>query len=716
MGLPNEHQLKFNSFKDAKTLLEAIENGLVGVNTANKVNAASSLNIDNPSDTVIYGFLASQPNSTHLVNEDLEQIHPDDLEKIDLKWQMAMLTMKSRRILKYTGKKLNLNENDSVAFDKTKVEYYNYHKRCHFTRECQAPRRQDNMSLDVTRETVPAEEGPTNYALMAYSTSLASSSDSEMSNDEDEEVEKKEVKPSINRINFVKATIDNNPKETAKNDEQPKQNTHGKRVVNAAKEKAKHNVVKEKRGNVVKALACWGNPQENLQDKEVMDSGCSRHMTGNMFFLIDYEEIDEGYVAFGRNHKRGKITSKGKIKIRKLDFENVYFVRELKFNLFRVSQICDKKNSVFFINTECIVLSPDFKLIDENQILLRVPRQNNMYNIDLKNIVPTRGLTCVFSKATKDESKLWHRRLGHLNFKTINKLVKGNLVRGLPSKIFENDQSCVACPKGKQYIASCKTKVENSINTPLHLLHMDLFGPKFIKSINKKMYCLVVTDDCSRFTWVFFLGTKDETSCTLKSFITRVENLMNLMVKVIRCDNGTEFKNREMNQFCEVKGITRQYSVARTPQQIGVAERRNKTLIEATKTMLVDSKMPTTFWAEAVNTACYEKEPDRDYILLPLWTADSPFSTISKSSQDNEFQPSNDGAKKVDEDRRKENECNDKGEKDSTNRVNTVTLNINAASSSEVNVVGTNISINLSTDPNMPSLEDIGIFKDSHDD
>ncbi|GJT39151.1 putative ribonuclease H-like domain-containing protein [Tanacetum coccineum] len=121
----------------------------------------------------------------------------------------------------------------------------------------------------------------------------------------------------------------------------------------------------------------------------------------------------------------------------------------------------------------------------------------------------------------------------------------------------------------------------------------------------KKMYCLVVTDDYSRFTWVFFLATKDETSGILKSFITGIENLVDHKVKVIRCDNGTEFKNKEMNQFCEMKGILRQFSIARTPQQNRVAERRNKTLIEAAKTMLADFKLLTTFLAEAVNTACY---------------------------------------------------------------------------------------------------------------
>nr|GFA23337.1 ribonuclease H-like domain-containing protein [Tanacetum cinerariifolium] len=128
-----------------------------------------------------------------------------------------------------------------------------------------------------------------------------------------------------------------------------------------------------------------GNPQYALKDKGVINSGCSRHMTGNMSYL---------YVAFGGNPKGGKISGKGKIKI-------------------------------------------DFKLPDESQVLLRVPRENNMYNVNLKDIVPFGDLTCLFVKATINESNLWHRRLGHVNFKTINKLVKCNLVRGLPTKVFE---------------------------------------------------------------------------------------------------------------------------------------------------------------------------------------------------------------------------------------------------------------------------------------
>ncbi|GKA85942.1 ribonuclease H-like domain-containing protein [Tanacetum coccineum] len=242
-------------------------------------------------------------------------------------------------------------------------------------------------------------------------------------------------------------------------------NTVKDKNVNTARPKVVLNAVKGNQVNAVKASACWvWRPKQKILDhvskhnsasmkfkrfdyidaqgrskseKGVIDSGCSRHMTGNMSYLTDFEEIDGGYVAFGGNPKGGKITGRGTIKTGNLDFENVYFVRELKFNLFSVSQMCDKKNSVLFNDTECIVLSPNFKLTDESHVLLKVPRKNNMYSVDLKNIVPKGGLTCLFAKATSDESKLWHGRLGYVNFKTMNKLVKGNLVRGWPSKLFK---------------------------------------------------------------------------------------------------------------------------------------------------------------------------------------------------------------------------------------------------------------------------------------
>ncbi|GJZ37665.1 ribonuclease H-like domain-containing protein [Tanacetum coccineum] len=200
-----------------------------------------------------------------------------------------------------------------------------------------------------------------------------------------------------------------------------------------------------------------GKPQMN--DKGIVDSGCLRHMTGNIAYLTDFKEYNKGYVTFGGGAYGGRITGKGTLKTECLDFEDVHYVDELKFNLFSVSQMCDKKNYVLFTDTECLVLSPNFKLPDESQILFRIPREDNMYSFDMKNIVSKESLTCLITNATSDESMLWHRRPGHINFKNINKLVKENLVRGLPLKRFKNDKTCVACLKGKQNRASCKSKV-----------------------------------------------------------------------------------------------------------------------------------------------------------------------------------------------------------------------------------------------------------------
>ncbi|GJS53188.1 putative ribonuclease H-like domain-containing protein, partial [Tanacetum coccineum] len=375
-----------------------------------------------------------------------------------------------------------------------------------------------------------------------------------------------------------------------------KVNTAGDKAVSAVGEKGK---------TVVKASAdCTWRPKRALKNKGIVDSGCSRHMTGNKAYLVDYQDYNGGPVAFGGS--KGQITGRGKIRIGKLDFDDVCFVKELQqFNLFSVSQMFDKKNKVLFNDTECLVLSLNFKLSDENQVLLRVPRQHNIYSFNLENIVPSGELACLIAKTTINESNKWHMRLGHVNFKNLNKLVKGNLVRGLPSKIFQNDHTCVACQKGKQHKASYKAKVVSSISQPLQLLHMDLFGPTSVRSLNHKTYYLVITDDFSRFSWVFFLRTKDETSGILKDFIRQIENQLNLKVKTIRSDNGTEFKNREMIEFCRSKGIKREYSNARTPQQNRVAERKNRTLIKAARTMLADSFLPNTFWAEAFSTACY---------------------------------------------------------------------------------------------------------------
>ncbi|GJZ82990.1 putative ribonuclease H-like domain-containing protein, partial [Tanacetum coccineum] len=236
------------------------------------------------------------------------------------------------------------------------------------------------------------------------------------------------------------------------------------------------------------------NLHSDAGDEGIVDSGCSRSMTGNKERLANFQPFKGGKVTFGGGE--GRITGKGTIQTPKLDFENVYYVKELQqFNLFSVSQICDKKNRVLFTDTDCLVLSNDYKLPDESMVLLRVPRKHNLYTFNLNNLALKENLACLVANASSDEAVKWHRRMGHVNYKNMNKLVKDNLVR--------------------------------------------------------------------------------------------------------------EFKNAKLIELCGEKGIKRDYSNARTPQQNGVAERKNRTLIEAARTMLADSKLPTMFWTEAVSTACY---------------------------------------------------------------------------------------------------------------
>nr|GEU91467.1 putative ribonuclease H-like domain-containing protein [Tanacetum cinerariifolium] len=586
-------------------------------------------------------------NHLKIKYKDINQIDEDDIKEMDIKWNMALLSIRADRFWKKTGKKISIQGTDVAGFDKSKVECFNYHKMGHFARECRAPSSQDKGRRDNYKQgsnveeqapkalmvidgvgwdwsfmenkeenhaLVADEEAPTEFALMAKS-----SSDNEVFN---HSLCSKACKKNTDSLNSKITELSDKLSDTKTNlyhyklglaqvevrlveyksqeikfckkiraieFELNNKNIKIKRLTNELEnaKKEKDDLDSKLRGfqsaskdldNLLESLL--SSQEGYVLDKTLkLSTGNSKlstadlgikgkaHMTVNISYLSDYEPYDGGYVSFGQGGC--KITSKGTIK------------------------------------TECIVLGRDFKLIDDTNVLLRTPRQHNMYSIDLNNIVSNKDLTCLVVKASADESELWHRRLGHLNIKTMNRLVRHNLVRGLPSKCFDNDHTCVACLKGKNHKASCKTKLVNSVTKPLHTLHMDLFDPTSISNLNHKWYCLVVTGDFSRFTWTFFLKTKDETSGILRSFITKIENLKDLKVKIIRCDNGGEFRNKEMNNLCSRKGIKREFSNARTPQQNRVAERRNKTLIEVARTMLADAKLSVIFWAKAVNTACY---------------------------------------------------------------------------------------------------------------
>nr|GEX93739.1 ribonuclease H-like domain-containing protein [Tanacetum cinerariifolium] len=430
-----------------------------------------------------------------------------------------------------SGKKISIQGTDVAGFDKSKVECFNCHKMGHFARgvgwdSSYMANDEENHAL------VSDEEAPTEFSLMAKTNAESEVFDNflcskawlaqvearlaEHRNQEVKYCEKirilefktksranciesvtKELelikKEKEGLLEFADDTVTNysRPASTVESSPDDAQNRNPSitateaspstitpkpfiKFVKASDRSTEIKTAKDKTAKpTVKYAGMYSKPSKS---SNVRDSGCSRHMTGNISYLSNYEPFDGGYVSFGQGGC--KITGKETIKTGKLEFENVYFVKDLK----------------------------DFKLLDNANVLLRTLRRHNMYSIDLNNIFPHKDLTCLVAKASADEGMLWHRRLGHLNFKIMNKLVRHNLVRGLPTKCFENDHSCTAYLKGKQHKAS----------------------------------------------W-----------------------------------------------------IKREFSNARTPQQNGIAERRNRTLIEAARPMLANAKLYVTFWAKAVNTACY---------------------------------------------------------------------------------------------------------------
>ncbi|GKD45835.1 retrovirus-related pol polyprotein from transposon TNT 1-94 [Tanacetum coccineum] len=303
----------------------------------------------------------------------------------------------------------------------------------------------------------------------------------------------------------------------------------------------------------------------------IIDSGCSKHMTGNRALLTNFVEKFLGTVRFG-NNDFAVIAGYGDVVIGSMTIKKVYYVEGLGHNLFSVGQFCDKGLEVAFRKSTCFVQNEDG--VD----LLTGDRSSNLYTIALNEIV-SNSSACLLAKASSSQSWLWHQRLSHLNFATINNLVKNNLVRGLPKMKFEKDHLCSACEQGKIHRKHHKSKTAFASNKPLYLLHMDLCGPMRVE--------------------------KDEASEVIISFIKKTQVNLQLQVQRVRTDNGTEFKNKTLAKFFDEVGISQQFSAARTPQQNGVVERRNRTLVEAARTMLTFANLPLFLWAKAIATTWF---------------------------------------------------------------------------------------------------------------
>nr|GEW52359.1 retrovirus-related Pol polyprotein from transposon TNT 1-94 [Tanacetum cinerariifolium] len=299
-------------------------------------------------------------------------------------------------------------------------------------------------------------------------------------------------------------------------------------------------------------------------------------MTGNLKLLVNFVWKFLRTVRFGNDYVAA-ILGYGDLQWGNILITRVYFVEGLGHKLFSVGQFCDSDSEVAFRRNTCFVRNL------KGVYLLKGNRTTNLYTINLHEVASASPI-CLMARATSTKSWLWHQRLFHLNFDTINELAKNDLVNGLPKN----------------------SNIIKNIFFPhrLHLLHMDLCGPMRVESINGKQYVLVIVDDYSRYTWVHFLISKDEAPEVIKTFLKKIQVVIQAPFIIVRTDNGTEFKNQMLKEYFDSVGISHQSYSVRTPQQNGVVERRNQTLVEAARTMLIFLYTLLFLWAETIGTAC----------------------------------------------------------------------------------------------------------------
>ncbi|KAK1611638.1 hypothetical protein QYE76_035311 [Lolium multiflorum] len=324
--------------------------------------------------------------------------------------------------------------------------------------------------------------------------------------------------------------------------------------------------------------------------KWVFDSGWTNHMTGRRGVLDQFiEDVNKkSSITFDDNSK-GKVLVYGKMAISKdLCLETVMLVESLGYNLLSIYHLVDAGYNSYFTNYCVKVFRSD---------------KNNLYVVDLSKESPSPS-TCLMG-AKHDESWLWHRRLGHVNMRNLKQLLKGEHIVGLTDISFEKDRVCSACVAGKQLKKRHPTKSIITTSRPLELLHLDLFGPSHYDTLGGSKYGFVIVDDYSRYSWVFLLKSKDETYKEFIIFAKKAQRMYESEMKAISTDNGTEFKNYTMQEFVDDEGIKHEFSAPYTPQQNGVVERKNRTIIEMARTMLSEFNSPHNFWGESISTVVH---------------------------------------------------------------------------------------------------------------
>ncbi|KAL4289903.1 hypothetical protein GQ457_14G000940 [Hibiscus cannabinus] len=364
------------------------------------------------------------------------------------------------------------------------------------------------------------------------------------------------------------------------------------------KNEKQENFVEEKNKDETESLflACYATDVCN-SDVWYMDSGSSSHMTANLEAFISLNRSAKTRIktADGTiHHSEGK----GVIQLNSGQgcfIKDVLYVPYLDSNLLSVGQFLREGYSLLFEDYSCAVFTDKTK----KNLLLKVPMaKNNMFPLVIND--EKKALVA----SLEDDSWLWHHRYGHLNFKSLSLLSNQNLVDGLPM-IRRIDAVCESCVVGKQHRDPFSKSSNMRASKPVELIHADVCGPMQTLSLNNSRYFVVFVDDFSRMTWVYFVKEKSEVFSVFKKFKSSIEKQSGNAVKVLRTDRGGEFVSTEFDNFCEEMGIQHQLTASYTPQQNGVAERKNRSLVEMAKSMLKAKCLPKSFWAEAIHTAAY---------------------------------------------------------------------------------------------------------------
>ncbi|KAL0296069.1 UNVERIFIED_CONTAM: Retrovirus-related Pol polyprotein from transposon TNT 1-94 [Sesamum radiatum] len=314
-----------------------------------------------------------------------------------------------------------------------------------------------------------------------------------------------------------------------------------------------------------------------------------------------FQTLDESFktnVKLGDNHIV-KVEGKGSVAINTKKgtriINDVMYIPNLRTNLFSVGQMMEKGYTLHFGGDSCTIYDNKDKTLKIAEVRMK---EHRCFPIHLQYM----GRTAM--KAQEDQSWLWHRRLGHFNFQGLKILHQKKMMTDLP-QIQAVEGACEACLQGKQHKKPFPSGTSWRAKAVLELIHTDVCGPMRTPSHEQNRYFILFIDDYSRMTWVYFMREKSEVFKVFKKFKNLVEKQSGRSIKVLRSDRGKEYNNSEFNKFCEEEGIEHQTTVSYNPQQNGVSERKNRTVMEMARSMLQEKHLPKAFWAEAVYTAVY---------------------------------------------------------------------------------------------------------------